>query len=167
MFRTLAQVANATPPDYLNHAPHDPIVLAHQMVAKARRLYPIVEADDGVSRMQGYDFLYIGPGSGLIIKVLLEQGQRAQAIETSRRGIASAPEEVRNYILWGKPWELPIPMNRNVQTIKDGQVVTATQPFKMYHLGILNKYLKEILTPEEWNSAVKEIKKVCQAAYVL
>lgn len=167
MFRTLAQVANATPPDYLFHAPKDPLQFAFQLITKAKRLFPPNDSDDGVSRMQGYDFFYEGPGAGQIIPTLIQQGHRAFGLETSRRGIATTPDDFRNYVLWGKPWELPIPQKQTASTIQDGQVIQSTMPFKMFHIGIINKYLKQILTPVEWNEAVKEIKKVSREAYVI
>ena len=149
--RTLEEVANATPKDYLTHSPKDPTQLALMMEMKAQRMFPVPQGL-GVVAETNYSFLYIGPGAGLVIQCLLDRGQRAFALETSRRGIASAPDLVRNYILWSKPWELPFPS-------KQGENPTN---FKMFHIGIVNKYLKELLTPVEWKESLKELKKVCR-----
>lgn len=149
MFRTLEEVANATPKDYLSHGPLDPTLLALQMILKAERLFPISSRPGDIVD-QSYDFLYVGPGSGNVIQDLIDQGHRAFGLETSRRGIASAPELIRNYILWSKPWELPFPSMKGESPV----------PFKMFHVALLNKYLKELLTPEEWAETVKEVKKV-------
>ena len=151
-FRDLKTLANATPKDYLLHQPKDPTQLALQMELKASRLFPVPQGQTGQIVETNYSFLYIGPGAGLVVQTLLDRGHRAFALETSRRGIANAPEMVRNYVMWAKPWELPFPS-------RQGESPSA---FKMFHLGLMNKYYKEILTPVEWNESIKEIKKVCR-----
>ena len=150
-FRTLEEVANATPEDYLSHSPKDPTQLALMMEMKAQRLFPITQGL-GVIAETSYSFLYIGPGAGLVVHTLLERGHRASALETSRRGIASAPEGERSYINWAKPWELPFPSMKGEPPV----------PFKLFHIGIMNSYLKELLTKVEWNESLKELKKVCR-----
>lgn len=151
MFRDLQVVANATPKDYLLHVPRDPTKLALQMETKAKMMWP-QRSEVGAVIETNYSFLYIGPGAGLVVQTLLDRGHRAFALETSRRGIAFAPEVVRNYVLWSKPWELPFP-SRQGET---------SNPFKMFHIGILHKYYKEILNRDEWNESIKELKKVCR-----
>ncbi len=155
--RSLSVVANATPKDYLAHIPPNPELLALQMIEKARRLWPYVERGDGVSKEPNYEFLFVGPGAGLIVQTLLDQGHRAYGLETSRRGIASGPEVTRSYIKWSLPWELPF-------TSLQGEVPT---PIKQFHIAIINKYLREVLTADEWQAALKEIKKVSRYVYAI
>lgn len=156
-FRTLAQVADATPKDYLLQIPPNPEQIALQMIRKAEALFPI-KTGLGIVAATNYSFLFIGPGSGLVIQALLDLGHMAQALETSRRAISLAPELVRNYINWSKPWELPY-------ASKQGP--TASQPLKLFHVGLISKYYQKILTPVEWSESVKEIKKVCRYAAVI
>ena len=157
MFRDLKTLANDTPKDYLTHVPKDPTQVALQMELKAQRIFPVPQGQVNEVVETNYSFLFIGPGSGLVVQALLDRGHRAFALETSRRGIANAPETVRNYILWAKPWELPFASKRG----------EATTPFKMFHLGLLSKYYKDILSKEEWDESVKEIKKVCRYAALI
>lgn len=157
MTRDLYTLANATPKDYLEHVPKNPEGIALAMIEKANRLFPIVNRDDGVSREQNHRFLFVGPGSGFVIDTLLNQGQRAFGMEPSRRGIMAAPDEVRGYISWVKPWENNIPS-------KQGETPT---PFKMFHVALINKFLKTYFTPEEWALTVNEIKKISQYAAII
>lgn len=157
MIRDLPTLANATPKDYLNHQPSDPQALALMMIEKARRLFPIPQVDDGIVRETNYNFLFVGPGSGVVIDTLINQGHKAWGIESSRRGIMAAPEEIRGYISWVKPWE------NNFPSMK-GETPVA---FKMFHVALINKFLKTYYTPEEWNSTVNEIKKLSRYAAVI
>jgi hypothetical protein len=150
MFRPLEDVANNTPKDYLAHIHKNPEGIALKMLGIAQSKWPIPNIDDGVVRETIYRFLYIGPGAGLVIQTLLSQGQEAWGLETSRRGIASAPAEVRNYILWSKPWELPFTSMKGEPPV----------PYKMFHVAVVSKYLKELLNEDEWQETLKEIKKV-------
>jgi len=161
MLRNLEDIANATPKDYLSHSPSDPIKLASMMVNTASQKFPVINRDDGVDRMQNYEFLYVGPGAGLVVKALIEQSHVAFGLETSRRGIASAPDEIRSYILWGKPWESPFPSK--FTTSESGQ--QKVRP--MFHVAVINKYLKELLTQDEWQDTLKEIKKIARYAAIL
>ncbi|HZS47235.1 MAG TPA: hypothetical protein VFC63_19330 [Blastocatellia bacterium] len=141
MYRDLETIANSTPSDYLSYAPQKPEQLATQMMAKARQLFPIPNRDDGVEREQSYSFLFVGPGSGLVVDFLIQQEQIAHGLETSRRGIASAGDTVRNYLIWCKPWETSF-------------------PDRFFHVALLHKYLQKLLTPQEWAQTIKEIKRV-------
>jgi hypothetical protein len=138
--RTLEEIANATPTDYLNHKPKDPTGLAMQMIAKAERLFP-KNTDSGDMVDPTYSFLFIGPGAGLVVAALIAQEQRARGVETSKRGIASAPENIWSYIGWKKPWEL-------------------SQGNKAVDVCLVNKYLKTLLLPDEWSRTVKEVERV-------
>jgi hypothetical protein len=73
---------------------------------------------------------------------------------------------VRNSLVWAMPWELPFASGRLQGQPIEGQH-TAPTPFKMFQVGILNKYYKEILTKDEWNESIKEIKKVCRYAAIV
>src|SRR5882762_7815486 len=108
MFRDLEVVANATPKDYLSHGPTNPQGLGMQMIGKAEALYPkgTGTAEQTVTA-SNYQFLYVGPGSGPVIKFLIDQGHIANALETSKRGISTADPLVISYINWSKPWETP------------------------------------------------------------
>ena len=155
--RDLPTIANSTPIDYLQHAPNQADRLALMMIEKANRLWPIPIRDDGISRETNYSFLFVGPGAGLVVQTLLDQGHKAYGIETSRRGIASGPETSRSYIKWCLPWETPFASLR-------GDPPT---PFQMFHLTIVNKYLKTLLLPEEWSHTLKELKKVSKEVYAI
>jgi hypothetical protein len=144
-FRPLDKIANATPKDYLSHSPKDAISLASMMLSKANQLFPIrVPESNGTNVMAEcttYELLYVGPGSGLVIQFLLSQGHLCHGIETSRRGIASAPELVRNYINWQLPWETPF-ANR------------------AFHITLVSKYMQTLLTLDEWKATTVEMKRV-------
>lgn len=145
MFRPLDEVANATPADYLEHAA-DPLQTGLQMMQVASSKFPL-RGDGSDVQMTGHEFLYVGPGSGLVVKFLLDQDQRAQGLETSRRGIASAPDVVRNYCIWSKPWETAFP-NKN------------------FHVAFISAYLKELLTEDEWNETLKEVARVSKHSQI-
>lgn len=153
--RDLPTIANATPTDYLSHAPTNPDQLGLQMIEKCARLYPYIERDDGVMRDPSYTLLYVGPGAGLVVQTIIDQGHRAYGIETSRRGIVSGPETSRSYVKWALPWENPFSSKR-------GDPPT---PYQMFHLAIINKFLKQLLTPEEWKATTSEIKKISKNVY--
>lgn len=144
--RNLETIANATPKDYLEHKPKDPEALALMMRMKAERLFPfkINEEFQDVS----YSFFYMGPGSGLVIQNLIDNGHQAYGAETSKRGISTAPDLVRNYVLWILPWELSA---RN----------------KQFHVALISSYYKELFAKDEWNATLKELKRVSkyQAVY--
>lgn len=152
MLRDLRTLANATPKDYLDYVPKQPQVLALQMIAKANQLFPIRVDADGFSGQTNHSFLYVGPGSGLVIDVLLSQGQRAWGMESSKRGIMFAPDEVRGYISWVKPWESNFPSKQGENPV----------PFQMFHVALISKFLKTYYTPEEWNATIKEVKKLAK-----
>ena len=141
--RSLSEIANATPPDYLSFGPKDPASVASQMINKARQLYPrnIDTAPLGAAVEPGYTFLYVGPGAGQIIQHLLEQEQSANGVETSKRGIVSGPKDVWNYDRWQLPWELHFG-NREID------------------VTLVNRYLQKLLLPDEWTATVKEIKRI-------
>jgi hypothetical protein len=134
--RSLEEIANTTPPDYLTHAPKDPLNVAYGMLSKARQLFP--KTGDGD---QNYRFMFAGPGSGLVVKELIGLEQQARGVETSKRGITSAPQDVWSYIGWKKPWEL-------------------TQGDKAMDVCLVNRYLQTLLRPDEWSATVKEIKRI-------
>lgn len=157
MTRDLETLANATPKDYLEHIPKSPEGVALAMIEKANRLFPIPVGQDGFSGQTNHSFLFVGPGSGFVIDTLLSQGQRAFAMEPSRRGIMAAPDEVRGYISWVKPWENNFPSKR-------GENPT---PFKMFDVALINKYLKTYFTEEEWNLTVNEVKKISKYAAII
>jgi len=144
MFRDLETIANATPKDYLSHGPTDPLRIALQMISKAHARNPngLISGTD--VQETNYTFLYVGPGSGLIVKTLIDQGHIATGLETSKRGISMADPLVISYCNWSKPWETPF---RN----------------KYYDLALLNRYYQTILTPEEWDATVTEIKRVSKS----
>lgn len=154
--RDLPTIANATPKDYLTHAPKNPDSLALQMIAKAQQLWPFRPAQ-GEMADPTYTFLFVGPGAGHIVQTLIDQGHKAYGLETSKRGIMSGPELTRSYVKWTLPWEPPFPS-------MSGDHPT---PFKMFHIAIINKYLKEIFTQEEWNATLKEIKKLSRQTYAI
>lgn len=148
MLRSLEDVANATPKDYLAHVPKDAMLMAQKMIGTARQKNPIPNIDDGKERFQNYDFLYVGPGSGLVVQNLIQLGQAAFGMETSKRGIKyGSPDEIRSYVLWAKPWESPFAFAEHK---------------KPFHVGILSDYYKKILTPEEWKETVAEMKRICR-----
>ena len=144
-FRSLEEVANATPKDYLKHSPKEPERIAYKLISMANQSFPIhVPESQGMDVnpvSTGYKFLYAGPGSGLIISTLIQEGHLAHGVETSRRGIASAPENFRNYVIWTKPWETSF-------------------PDKYFHVTLLSSYLHDILTPDEWEATVTEFKRI-------
>ncbi len=155
--RSIVELANATPKDYLEAAPKDPQALALMMIEKARRLYPIADRDDGVAREQNYCFLFVGPGAGVVIDTLINQGHRAFGMESSRRGIMSAPDEIRGYVSWVKPWESNFPSKQGEHPI----------PFKMFHVALINKYLKTYYTEAEWEATLTEVKKLAKYAALI
>jgi len=134
--RSLEEIANATPTDYLDHASKNPLGVAMQMLNKARQLFP--KNGDGD---QNYRFLFIGPGAGNIVKELINMEQQARGVETSKRGITSAPQDVWSYVGWKKPWEL-------------------TQGDKSIDVCLVHRYLQTLLKPDEWSSTVREVKRV-------
>ena len=136
MLRTLEEIANATPQDYSSHAPHNPHTLAVQMHYKAQQLFP--KTGDGDAN---YRLMFVGPGAGLVVKELIDMDQQARGLETSKRGISTAPQEVWSYILWAKPWELGM-----------GD--------KTMEVCLTNRYLKQLLTPDEWSRTVKELQRI-------
>lgn len=151
--RSLKDVANSTPPDYLTYIPKIPERVAEEMLMKARSLFPkrLDETGDmGALLEPDYSFLFVGPGAGLVVNALLQRGQVASGLETSRRGIASSPQGVWSYIRWAVPWELPFP------TMKG----EPPRPFKNYDVTYVNGYLKEILQPEEWDLSLAELDKI-------
>lgn len=155
MLRSLEEVANASPVDYLAHAPKDPTSLAFHMIALAASKFPIVNRDDGVERIQNYELLYVGPGAGMVVQSLLAQGHMAMGMETSKRGIRyGSPDEVRSYVLWAKPWESPFPNKFRTPDSEQQKV----RP--MFHVVVINKFLKKCLTDEEWQYTLKEMKRL-------
>ena len=160
MLRSLEDLANATPKDYLSHVPKDIEHIALGMISLANQKWPIINRDDGRERIQNHSFYFVGPGAGLVVKSLIEMEQSAQGCESSRRGIQfGGPEETRAYIKWSKPWETPFPTKSN----PTGGTPVAKP---IFHVGIINGYLKQILTPEEWSETIKETKKLCRYAAV-
>jgi hypothetical protein len=133
--RTLEEIANATPKDYLNHTPKDPVLVAHRMVQKARTMFPKGDGDSN------HRFMFVGPGAGLVVKELIGMEQQARGVETSKRGITSAPNDVWSYVGWKKPWEL-------------------SQGNKSIDICLVNRYLQTLLQPDEWSSMVKEVKRI-------
>jgi hypothetical protein len=134
--RTLEEIANSTPLDYLTHAPKDPVALAHKMLQVARQKLP-KEADGDPN----YRFMFVGPGAGLVVKELILLEQQARGVETSKRGITYAPQDVWAYVGWKKPWEL-------------------TQGDKGIDVCLVNRYLQTLLLPDEWSRTVAEIKRI-------
>lgn len=151
--RSLKEVANSTPPDYLAHIPKNPEYVAEEMLFKARQLFPkrLDESGDmGKVFEPDYSFLFVGPGAGLVVNALLQRGQVASGLETSKRGIASAPQGVWAYIRWAVPWELPFPTMRG----------EPPRPFKNFDVTYVNGYLKTILEPDEWDLSLSELEKI-------
>lgn len=134
--RGLDEIANSTPPDYLTHAPKNPLAVAHKMLQKAKQLFPKMGDGD-----PNYRFMFVGPGAGLVVKELINMEQQARGVETSKRGITSAPNDVWAYVGWKRPWEL-------------------TQGNKAIDVCLVNRYLQALLLPDEWSSTVKEIKRI-------
>src|SRR5258707_5244449 len=127
--RDLEEIANNTPKDYLSHGPQNPLALSLQMIAKAQKMSPN-GATTAYQEIQetNFTFLYVGPGSGLIVKTLIDQGHIATGLETSKRGISMADPNIISYCNWSKPWETPF-KNR------------------YFDVSLLSKYYKIILTP--------------------
>ncbi|MDQ3816105.1 MAG: methyltransferase domain-containing protein [Acidobacteriota bacterium] len=136
VIRSLEEIANATPEDYTSNAPTDPTSVAVQMISTARNRFP--RNGDGDPN---YRFLYIGPGAGMVVKELINQEHQARGVETSKRGITSAPSDVWNYVGWQLPWEL---------TLGD----------RTMDVCFINRYLETLLTPDEWSMTVKEVERV-------
>jgi len=140
LIRSLEDLANATPTDYLSHSPSNPDAVAYKLLSQVSQR--TLEKDRGLEiSSDSRQFLYVGPGSGLVISTVIQEGQLCYGLETSRRGIASAPDSFRNYILWQKPWE-------------------TTFGKKQFDITILSTYLHELLTPEEWELTVTEMKRI-------
>lgn len=137
--RTLEEIANSTPPDYLAHAPRNPFKVALQMISVANQRFPRNPEADFYDPT--YYFLYFGPGAGNVIKALITKEHKARGVETSKRAIASSPEDIWTYISWKKPWEL-------------------SQGNKAVDVCFVNSYLQTLLTPEEWSRTEKEIERV-------
>jgi hypothetical protein len=151
--RTLEEIANSTPEDYLTHVPGDPQRVAIRMIQKARQLFPkhIDESGSiGQNFEPNYSFLFIGPGAGAVVQELLMQEQIAAGIETSRRGIQSGPEGSRTYVRWTLPWQHSFPTMTG----------DPPRPFKYFDITLVNRYLQELLSPEEWSKTVEEVKKL-------
>jgi hypothetical protein len=138
--RTIEEIANSTPKDYLEHT-EEPEQIVAQMMLKAQMLFP----KKGEIVENGHRFLYVGPGSGQIVKRLIERDQKAFGLETSKRGIASAPDEVRAYVNWSLPWE-------------------TSYADKFFNVAFVNPYFKTLLKDDEWTDFVKELNRASRYA---
>jgi hypothetical protein len=158
--RSLKEIANSTPADYLEHIPKNPDAVANQMIHTAMQKFPKVPEHLmplNVPQEAGYSFLFVGAGAGLVVNALLQREQIAFGLETSKRGIASAPEGVWSYVKWALPWELPFPTMTG----------EPPKPYKNYHITFINGYLKELLKPDEWELSLVELDKISKFISVI
>jgi hypothetical protein len=158
--RTLKEIANATPADYLTYVPADPQRVAIQMIQTARQKFPKVMDETGSMGQNfepNYSFLFVGPGAVAVVQELLMQEQIAAGIETSRRGIQSGPEGARTYVRWTLPWQHSFPTMTG----------DPPRPFKYFDIAFINQRLKDLLLPEEWSKTVEEIEKVSKHSQLI
>ncbi len=134
MLRSLEEIANATPQDYANYFPKEPVALAHQMFDRAGKLFPRRSDMEDAN----YRFLYVGPGAGFLVQELIDLGHQAKGVETSRKGISLSPQGVWSYIMWSVPWELSLES-------------------KSVDIALISRYYETLLSPEEWSNTVTEI----------